>query len=75
MSADGHVHNAAGVASCFAAVSNQECSVSLALEKRLRLQSVDVAQSPGALVVMRKVLVIVHHRILTGGRKRKRRDV
>lgn len=61
-----YVHNTAGVASCLAAVSDQECSVSLPPEEGLSLQPVDVSQLPGALVVVGEVLIVIHHRVLTG---------
>lgn len=67
-----YIHNAAGVAAGLAALADQECSVSLALQQRLGLQPLDVAQLPGALVVVRQVLVVVHHRVLTSGRRRRK---
>lgn len=66
---NGYVHNTAGVAPGFAAVSDQECSVSLPPEESLRLEPVNVAQLPGALVVVREVLIVLHHRVLTGKRE------
>ena len=68
-----NVHNAAGVAPGFAAVSDQECSVSLFPEENLGLDPVEVPQLPGPLVVVRQVLVVLDHRILTGGGGRRRK--
>lgn len=60
------LHNGAGgVAARFAAVPDQEGSVSLPSQQSLGLMPVDVPQTPQALVVMRKVLLILHHAVLT----------
>lgn len=63
----GDLHHGAGVAARLAAVSDQEGSVSLPAEQRLGLKAVDVSQPPQTLVVVRKVLLILHHAVLTEG--------
>lgn len=62
------VHDGAGVAARFAAVPNQEGSVSLSTQQRLGLSAVDVSQTPQMLVVVRKVLLILHHAVLAAHR-------
>lgn len=63
----GYVHYAAGEVSCLAAVPHQECPVPLPPEKGLGLGPVDVPQLPEPLVVVREVLVVIHHGVLTVG--------
>lgn len=60
----GYVHHAAGVAARLAAVPDHEGAVPLPSQEALGLQTVDVAQAPGALVVMGQVLLVLHHGVL-----------
>lgn len=62
---DEALHHGAGVASRLAAVPDQEGPVSLAAQQRLGLRAVDVAQTPQTLVVVREVLLVLHHAVLT----------
>lgn len=59
------LHHRAGVAACLAAVPDQEGAVPLPSEQRLGLAAVDVSQAPQTLVMVRKVLLILHHAVLT----------
>lgn len=61
----GALHHGAGVAARLAAVPDQEGPVSLAAQQRLGLRAVDVAQTPQTLVVVREVLLVLHHAVLT----------
>lgn len=58
------LHHGAGVAARLAAVPHQEGAVPLPSQQRLRLAAVDVSEAPQTLVVMRKVLLILHHAVL-----------
>ena len=69
------LHHGAGVAAWFAAVSDQEGAVSLPSEQRLRLRAVDVSKTPQTLIVVRKVLLILHHAVLAEGRRQGGRHV
>lgn len=61
----GALHHGAGVAARLAAVPDQEGPVSLAAQQRLGLRAVDVAQTPQTLVMVREVLLVLHHAVLT----------
>lgn len=56
-----YVHNTTGVTSRFAAVPDQECSVSLAPQQGLCLDAVNITQLPGAFVMVWQILIVIHH--------------
>lgn len=53
-----YLHNWAGVASLFAALAYQECSLGFALKHLLRLRAAHFSDKPESLVLMRQVLLI-----------------
>lgn len=60
----GYIHNRAGIAALFAALSNKECSISLSTQQIFSLASVDISHIPRSLIMMGQVLIIFHHRVL-----------
>lgn len=60
----GYIHNRAGIAALFAALSNKECSISLSPQQIFSLASVDISHIPRSLIMMGQVLIIFHHRVL-----------
>lgn len=60
----GYVHNRAGIAALFAALSNKECSISLSPQQIFSLASIDIPHIPCSLIMMGQVLIIFYHRVL-----------
>lgn len=60
----GYVHNRAGIAALLAALSNQECSISLSPQQIFSLASVDISHVPCSLIMMGQVFIIIYHRVL-----------
>lgn len=60
----GYVHNRAGVAALFAALSNKECSISFSSQQIFSLASINISHIPRSLIMMGQVLIVFHHRVL-----------
>lgn len=62
-------HNRAGVASLFAALTDQERSRSFSLKHLLRLRPAQLANKPARLILMRQILLISLQHIRAGKNK------
>ena len=60
----GYIHNRAGIAALFAALSNKECSISLSPQQIFSLASIDISHIPRSLIMMGQILIIFYHRVL-----------
>lgn len=66
----GYIHNRAGIAALFAALSNKECSISFSPQQVFSLASIDISHIPCSLIMMGQVLIIFYHRVLAVEKKK-----